>query len=296
MAHAMTRLQHVLYNAVCARFAADPSVFQLNQPAGPIPLTDEALWAHEDLVPPAALTFNTGLRQASRFSAEYRALVSAPDAPAEYQGGVDGLVATLALSPGVVFEFDSATTSADVTHAWAEDAGPAIFGLWQGLDSAHPVSARFAASTVAVAGGCEAYAVWTAVPGPWYDSATLNRYFSTPTTPRWEDFFGVDGRLLRAVGALFVLDGVRLTVVSDARFSPAEQALVREHVADGVWPLFAADDGSTTNAVTFAEEGMTLSTTVPAGNPVVLGRTVLDIARYLGHQPTAEQRAQLQER
>ena len=281
----MIRLQNILYNAVCARFAADPSVFQLNQPANPLPLTDTALWAHEDLVPPFALTFNTRLHRAARFSAEYRALVTARHSaePAEFHGSIDGLVALLALSPGVVFEFDSTTTSADVGNAWAADADPPVFGLWPGLDSAHPVNTAFASSAVTVAGVCDSYAVWTAVPGDWYDSATLNSFFTTTTSPAWDDFFGEDGRLARAIGSLLVLDGVRLTVTSDGRFTAEQRALVAEHVAEGTWPLFAAD-GVAENAVAFTEQGMTLTTTVPAGNPLVLGYNVLGIGRYLGHE------------
>lgn len=286
----MIRLQNILYNAVCARFAADPSVFQVNQPANPLPLTDIALWAHEDLVPPFALTFNTRLHRAARFSAEYRALVAARHSaePAEFHGTVDGLVALLALSPGVVFEFDSATTSADVDHAWAADADPPVFGLWPGLDSAHPVSAAFASSAVTVAGVCDAYAVWTAVPGDWYDSATLNAFFTATTSPEWDEFFGVDGRLARAIGSLLVLDGVRLTVTSDVRLTAAQRALVAAHVAEGTWPLFAAD-GVAANTVGFTERGMTLTTTVPAGNPLVLGYNVLGIGRYLGHEDVDRQ-------
>lgn len=286
----MTRLQNMLYNAVCARFGADPAVFQLRQPVNPLPLTDTALWAVEDVVPPFALTFNTGKHQAARFSAEYRALVTArhPVAPAEFHGTVDGLLALLALSLGTVFEFDSVTTSADVGGAWAAAADPPVFGLWPGLDDAHPVNVAFAASAVTVAGACDSYAVWTAVPGDWYDSATLNAFYTAATSQEWDEFFGVDGRLARAIGSLLVLDGVRLTVTSDVRLTTAQRELVAAHVADGTWPLFAAG-GVAENAVGFTEQGMTLTTTVPAGHPLVLGYNVLGIGRYLGHEHVGRQ-------
>lgn len=290
----MARLQHIFYNAVRACFSADPSVLQLNQPAKPMTLTDAALWAREDLVPPASLTFNTQMQRTSRFSAEYRALAqnTRTAEPSEFQGTMDGLVSLLKLSPGVIFEFDSFSTSSDVTDAWADDVDPSIFGLWTGLDSASPVSVRFATSGVTVAGTCGAYAVWVAVPGNWYDSATLNAFFTTTTSPPWPpvgpawvDFFGEDGRLPRMVGSLLVLDGLHLTVMSGARFSPEDQALVIDHVAEGTWPLFIDDNGITKNTVRFTDHGMTLTTTVPPGHPFVLGHNVIDTARYLGHTP-----------
>lgn len=88
------------------------------------------------------------------------------------------------------------------------------------------------------------------------------------------------------IGSLLVLDGPHLTVMSGARFSPEDQALVIDRVAEGTWPLFIDDNGITKKhrPLHRSRHDPHHDESLPA-IPFVLGHNVTDTARYLGHTP-----------
>jgi hypothetical protein len=71
----MTELQNQWYNALVTGLLADPSVAQLIQPAPLLAPSDSSLWAYENLIPPASLTFNTQMTSSARFFREYASAV-----------------------------------------------------------------------------------------------------------------------------------------------------------------------------------------------------------------------------
>ena len=71
----MVALQNRWYNALVGALPLDPSMFQLVQPSGPMPVTDQALWASLDVIPPASLTFNRSILGAAQFFTEYAPMV-----------------------------------------------------------------------------------------------------------------------------------------------------------------------------------------------------------------------------
>ncbi|WP_228773436.1 hypothetical protein [Streptomyces eurocidicus] len=77
----MTALQNRWYNAVLKNLAASPSTTQLIQPAPPLEPSDTALWAHENTVPPASLTFNRQIAESAFLFREYDAVIQALSVP-----------------------------------------------------------------------------------------------------------------------------------------------------------------------------------------------------------------------
>ena len=71
----MVALQNRWYNALVGALPLDRSMFQLVQPSGPMPVTDQALWASLDVIPPASLTFNRSILGAAQFFTEYAPMV-----------------------------------------------------------------------------------------------------------------------------------------------------------------------------------------------------------------------------
>jgi hypothetical protein len=72
----MTILQNRWYNSLVANLHLDPHLFQIFQPSAPMMHSNLALWAHQDIVPPASLTLNTSVYQSDLFSDEYAAVIS----------------------------------------------------------------------------------------------------------------------------------------------------------------------------------------------------------------------------
>lgn len=72
----MVALQNRWYNSLVRGLLRDPSLYQLVQPSGPLPPTDQALWACMDVIPPASLTFNRSVAGAGRMFDEYAPMVS----------------------------------------------------------------------------------------------------------------------------------------------------------------------------------------------------------------------------
>ncbi|MEU3352828.1 hypothetical protein [Streptomyces sp. NPDC037389] len=77
----MAELQNRWYNAVLRSLPASPSTTQLIQPAPPVELSDTALWARENVVPPASLTFNRQLVESTTFFDEYTTVIQALSVP-----------------------------------------------------------------------------------------------------------------------------------------------------------------------------------------------------------------------
>ncbi|MFE0045207.1 hypothetical protein [Streptomyces albireticuli] len=77
----MADLQNRWYNVVLKSLSASPSTTQLIQPAPPVELSDTALWARGNIVPPASLTFNRQLVESTSFFDEYTTVIQALSVP-----------------------------------------------------------------------------------------------------------------------------------------------------------------------------------------------------------------------
>lgn len=72
----MTVLQNCWYNGLVAELHLDPNMFQIRQPLLPMSHSDQDLWAHQDVIPPMSLTFNTSIYNSYLFSDEYISVIS----------------------------------------------------------------------------------------------------------------------------------------------------------------------------------------------------------------------------
>ncbi|MFJ1705520.1 hypothetical protein [Kitasatospora sp. NPDC088346] len=216
-----------------------------------------------------------------------------PAMPAQYMGGIKELQARLAGSQPVNLSFSSTTAASDVSDTWARGVNTHLSGLWTGAQCFDATTVKFATSAVTASVSLSEYTAWTAIPdGNWYDSGLLHSAYTNHVGPpwvqnchpNWHDMFAAgSGRLLRAVASLLVADNVTCNVTSDAVFSADDQQALKAKAAAGVWPFFVPTGDGVTNNVGFDGQGkLTLETNTPKGRPLVIGATVLDIARYLG--------------
>lgn len=213
--------------------------------------------------------------------------------PIDFSGTFDDVLQFLENSPGASLSFDSSATDGDVTNTWTGGDNVGLDGLWTGGGATSRLGRRFASSNVTVALQFKSYAVWTSIPGAWYDSSLLNVAFSNkgnppwPATPNpsWDELFDQDGSMRRFSAALFVADGINAIVTSDASYSVTDQHVVEQNAANGAWPFYMPSNGSAvTNVVTFDQANrLKIETVTRPGKPIIFGANVLDVARYLGH-------------
>jgi hypothetical protein len=221
-----------------------------------------------------------------------------PGAATAYTMTQEQLVADLAKGPLVTFSMESATESSDLTNSWTSSSssdGGSYFYTDSSSSQATDFDQKFAGSGVSVT---TTYQHVVTVPvqalssgtvtdsgteyRPWFYPAALTAAFEDDTSSTWSDptkwaeFFGPDGALQYVATALIVVDGITTVVTSQASYSEAEQTYAHSehHEGYGCWPYYVSNDSSSTNTTdpSFSDSGqMTVQTTSPVGNPVVIG-------------------------
>lgn len=197
------------------------------------------------------------------------------------------LVTALQASPSTSFTFDSGTCNPDVSNSWVPGNDPVFFGLYIGSKCERQLSKKFLESVIAVTVQFEHFAVIPVTPGAWYNSGLLHLAFASPSAPpwkgntNWNDFFGANGTLNYALGSVVAVDGISLTLTSDADFTSEEQAIITSQL--GYWPMYGQQEkGIITTDVSFDPGTMTIYYNVAPGNPVIIGNNVFAIGQYLG--------------
>ncbi len=213
--------------------------------------------------------------------------------PIDFNGDYPQMLDILKNSTGASFILEPNTTDENVEHTWAKGEHSGLFGLWNNNCYDSRLSRKFALSNINVALKFKSYAVCTAVPGQWYDSASLNTALANPNAapwpsnpnPTWNEIFGENGSMKRLIISLVVADGVEATVSSDTIFCHTDQQTILANVAKGLWPFYVPTKSSIANNVISFDhtKGMTLKTVTQPGNPLLIGCNVLPIAQYLGH-------------
>lgn len=215
--------------------------------------------------------------------------------PVDFVGGYSALTSTLPSSRPFTLNFDSTTASGNVTGSWAGGLQRGISGLWFGLDPLQRISQLFASSQVTFSAQIQHNARWVSTPGGWYSSSLLNTAYTNTTSPpwpaaanpNWDEAFGALGSMQRFISWLLVADGITITLSAQASFTAADQAAIDAHIGDGIWPFYMPSSATVSNTASFDSDGhLKISTSSPAGHPVVLGAAVLPIAQYLGRPPT----------
>jgi len=216
-------------------------------------------------------------------------------APRDFARGYGDLIAMLSAAPGASVTFDSTTAPTDVTATWTGGTHDSVDSLWSGLSPATHLSDMFASSHITVNATFKHLVRWTSTPGAWYDSSLLGMAYSnqasppwpTDPNPTWNALFGSSGSLQRLLASLLVIDGLQATVTSNATYQAADQQMIADHAAAGLWPFYLQATGTrVTTTVSFDAAGtMTIAIAAEPNQPLILGGDVLGIAQYLGRSP-----------
>lgn len=214
----------------------------------------------------------------------------------DFSGDYAQILNTLDNSTGVTFIFDSNFADSSIEDTWAAGNNSGLSGLWSRTCSTSRLSRRFALSHIKVNVQIKSYAVYTSVPGPWYNSSLLNIAYSNRNSspwpinpnPTWEDVFGQSGSMQRLIVSLVVADGMNVSVTSDACFCKTDQQIIHCNASSGLWPFYIpSKNNMVTNVVIFDDvKGMKIETVAQPGNPLVIGNNILAIAQYLGQATT----------
>jgi hypothetical protein len=212
-----------------------------------------------------------------------------PDAKTpEFLPSLSDLTTTLLASPPVNFLFTSVDGNPDVSNSWVPGIDCNFFGLWTGSWCGFHINKTFAQSAISISVQCEHFSVVTVTPGSWYNSGLLHLALVARSTPPWDSntgwdtYFGQGGTLNYAIGSVLVVDGISLSLTSDAHFTTAEQAVIRSQVEMGYWPMYCQQKTAViTNDISFEPGKMTITCNTEPGNPIIMGQHVLKISQYL---------------
>jgi len=196
-------------------------------------------------------------------------------------------------APAASFSFDSLTQSSDTSTTWAKAA---VGGFWdffeaEGSSEWDKTQSKAASAHLTIAVSLDHALTFPAAPGAWYSSAALTAAYATRDntmwrsgTPNWNTAFGPTGNLQRFLTELIVVDGIDLTMTSQADYDTSEQEEIKAQAQAGFFPFFCAEaSGGFSSNVTFDGSGtMTVTGSSPAGNPVVLGAVVSPASALLG--------------
>jgi hypothetical protein len=210
---------------------------------------------------------------------------------------IDALQKALAGGASKSFRLDSLKSSSDIKHTWAKATTSIFFNIFsfggganydnmstKAFTSGLKISASFNKVTTFAAGPyaqSDPNNLILAKFNPWYNSAVLslaytskdNKVWNNQSPITWEKAFGSAGFLQRMTTALVVADDISISMTSSASFSSSEQEQIMASAQAGIWPFFrVSGGGGSTSLVTFNESGQFTSvTTIPAGNPQILG-------------------------
>ncbi|KAE9635969.1 hypothetical protein [Aeromonas veronii] len=199
----------------------------------------------------------------------------------------------IAHGPKGQVHMNNKASSSDVSTTWAKGGVSGVFDIFSlgGSSSYSSTTSKFTNSEVTIDATFENVApVPTFNPGAWYNIAFLTYAYngdsawSASSQITWDSTFGPNGNMQRVIGSLVVVDGIEVTMTSNASYSSEEQTAIKAQAKGGVWPFFSASaSGGFNSDVTFDEQGrMTVKTTTKKGNPMILGANVLSIPKALG--------------
>lgn len=198
----------------------------------------------------------------------------------------------LLASPSRAFNYKNSTVSKDVSRTWCSGRNSGFFGLWGGGNASSSQSLTFSQNDFSVDASFAHVLQFGPIPGQWYSSATMAMAFNNknkapwvPNNPiTWDTAFDpLKGNLARFLVNLVVVDTMRVTVKSFAKFQRDDQVVIDRNSGGGLWPFYTtrSDRGASTS-YKFNDEGqMTVTITSQPGVPIVLGGNVLRIGQYV---------------
>jgi hypothetical protein len=211
-----------------------------------------------------------------------------------FSATIDNLRDAVTRAPSASLSFDSATQSFDVSRCWASGEVGRFCDFFSGGGSGDrsEIQAKAATSHVTLSVAFQHALRFRAEPGTWYSPSTLAAAYATrdstlwkpAVTPNWSSTFGPTGNMQRFLTELIVVDGITMAMTSAAGYSGGEEEEIKAEAEAGIFPFFLAEaSGRIASATSFDATGtMTVTSTSPAGNPVVLGAVVSPAAALFG--------------
>lgn len=223
-----------------------------------------------------------------------------------YTATIGDLNMALANGQSKTVTMNSATNSSDVSKTWAKVEASGIFDIFGlgGSSSYDAMTSKIATAGVMVNAQFSKLVTLAASPlnspssdvllqnyTAWFNSAALNEGYQKQDNTvwkagdaiSWNSSFGPSGNVQRFTAALIIVDGITITMTSNAGLTTEDQKTFSAKAHGGIFPFFSADvSGGWSTDSKFDDQGnMTVTTTCPAGNPQFLGVLVSQIADIL---------------
>ena len=224
-----------------------------------------------------------------------------------YTATYAALQAALQQGQARTLSFNSQQASSDTSHSWAGGSVSGFYEFFSGSagGSWDSFNQQLQSSGITVSATFQSVATIPGQPlatnqplnpdlssyAPWWSSAALQvaRQHDDNTVwkhgaPTWSDTFGPSGNLTRLSTAMVVVDGIDMTITTNFAVSSDQRTDIQTAARAGFWPFFSAEgQGGFHHEVTASNnQGATIHTACPRGNPTVIGVLVDPISVVLG--------------
>lgn len=224
-----------------------------------------------------------------------------------YNQAIADIQAAIVRGESATINFDSSSSSSDVSHTWAEGGVGGLFDFFEGEGGAEyeSINLKASAAEVTITGSISKFVVVPIGPGGWFTSGVFSNAYANKdnnytwdaaSQTTWETCFGSNGNMQRVIGGLVIIDGIDLTITSMANYTTDEYSKIKTEAEVGFWPFFFAEtDTTVTHDVTQTATGaLSVHIKSNVGNPKILGANVVPIGQAFGGATTAAQPADAQ--
>jgi hypothetical protein len=225
--------------------------------------------------------------------------LNGPDAGDEpsFNVKIKDVIKKMQAGPSVNVSYDSASSSSDISHTWANAEVSGFLGFFSGgaSGSFDKLSKTASSSRVTVQANFTGVTPIPVAAGGWFNSAVLGNAFRSKDDPKvwnpskninWDKTFGKDGNMQRMATTLRIASGYSARITSYASYSKDDQQTIQAQADAGVWPFFSASasGGSETKTSIGANGELIVDISLPQTKqiPFVIGVDVTPMGAVLG--------------
>ena len=224
--------------------------------------------------------------------------VSTGKAP-DWSVGYSDLANQLAGAPSKSAQSLDLHSQSDVSSTWTAGHSAVHFLLWNdNSNSSSSISERFASQSVTFNMSFDHALTFVPVPGAWFESSALGLAFGTQTGAPWNPAdteitwaktFGPNGNMQRFASSLIVVSGMNISASSETILSGSDRTTIEQNKSHGFWPFYKKNSSSVITTETHFDNDnkLTIIQTSPPNVPILIGRTVLTAAQYVGFEAPA---------
>ena len=105
----------------------------------------------------------------------------------------------------------------------------------------------------------------------------------------WAKTFGPNGNMQRFASSLIVVSGMNISASSETILSGSDRTTIEQNKSHGFWPFYKKNSSSVITTETHFDNDnkLTIIQTSPPNVPILIGRTVLTAAQYVGFEAPA---------